>query len=270
MLVDGDDRHDYAVLGEMLPVAYDEFFDLLERPGIHAHAPRRHRIAPVRGVFGEFYRLAVFDQENFPGHRAYRMRQRGVPEQLAVFPVNGNEVPRTHKVQQKFLFFLARVPRDVDRSAVIVVVNQRALAEHMVQHAENGFFISGNNARREDHRVPLIESEQPVRIYCDARKGRHRLRLAAAHQDHQFFRRIRPNILCPHYQPVRNAQPVHAVRDLDVVHHAPPNEADLAPGGRRNIHDLLDARYRRGKARYEDLARRRPRQFFYAGPDHPL
>ena len=162
------------------------------------------------------------------------------------------------------------MPGNVNRSAVIVVVDQRALAEHVVQHTENGFFVPGNDSRRENHGVPFVEREQPVRIHGEARKRRHRLSLAAAHQDHQFFRRIRRDILRPHHQSVRNAQAVHAMRDLDVVHHAAPDESHLASRGCGNVHDLLDARDRGRKARHDHLARRRSRQFFDAGPHHPL
>ena len=88
MFVDGDDRHDHAVLGQMLAVANDDFLDLFERAGIDADASRRHRLAAIGGVVGEFDRLAVFDQQNFSGNRAHRMRQRGVAEQLAVFAVD--------------------------------------------------------------------------------------------------------------------------------------------------------------------------------------
>ncbi len=77
VLVDGNDRHDDAVLGEVLAVANDEFLDLFERAGIDADASGGHRFATVGGVVGEFDRLAVFDQQNFFGDRADRVRQRG-------------------------------------------------------------------------------------------------------------------------------------------------------------------------------------------------
>ena len=60
-----------------------------------------------------------------------------------------NEVARAHEVQEHFLLFLAGMAGNVDRASVIVVVHKRALAEHVVQHAEDGFFIAGNDARGE-------------------------------------------------------------------------------------------------------------------------
>jgi hypothetical protein len=75
------------------------------------------------------------------------MRQRRVTEQLPVFAVNGNEVARAHQVQKQLLLFLAGMARNMQYAAGVVVIDQRALAEHVVQHAEDGLFVSGNDAR---------------------------------------------------------------------------------------------------------------------------
>ena len=254
----------------MLAVADDDFLDFLERAGIDADAARGHRFAAVGAVFGEFDRLAVFDQQDFLGHRANRVRQGGVAEELPVFSVNRNEVARAHEVQEHFLLFLAGVAGNVDRAAVIVVIDQGALAEHVVQHAEDGFFIAGNDARGEDHGVALVEREQAVIIHGDARERRHGLGLAAADQHHQFFRRERIDVLRAHHQAVGNAQAVHAVRDLDVIDHAAADESDFAADGGGDVHDLLDARDRRCEAGDDHFARRRAREFLDARADGPL
>ncbi len=127
-----------------------------------------------------------------------------VAEQLAVFAVDRNEVARAHEIQQQFLLFLAGVAGNVDRAAVIVVIHQGALAEHVVQHPEDGFFVAGNDARGEDHRIALIEREQAVVIHGDARKRGHGLGLAAADQDDELLRRKRTDVLRAHHQAVGN------------------------------------------------------------------
>ena len=78
MLVDGDDGHDDAVFGQVFPIADDDFVDFLERARIDADAARGDRLAAVGAVVGEFNGLAVFDQQDFLGHRADRVRQGGV------------------------------------------------------------------------------------------------------------------------------------------------------------------------------------------------
>src|SRR5437879_8128508 len=78
-----------------------------------------------------------------------------------------NKIFRFHELQQKFLFFLAAVTGNVNRPSRIVVVNQRPPPEHMIEHAENGFFIPGNNARgknrSEEH---TSELQSPMYLVC--------------------------------------------------------------------------------------------------------
>ncbi len=100
-------------------------------------------------------------------------------EELAIFSVDRNEVARAHEIQEHLLLFLAGVAGNVDRAAVVVVIHERALAEHVVQHPENGFFVAGNDARGEDHGVAFVEREQAMIVHGDARERRHGLGLAA-------------------------------------------------------------------------------------------
>src|SRR6266850_7770842 len=165
MFVDRDDGHDDPVFGKMFSIADHDVFDFFERTGIHADASCGHRIAPERAVFREFNRLAVFDEENFSGHHAQLMCESGVAEKMPKLAVNGNEIFRLHQLQQEFLFFLARVPGNVDDSRGIIVINQRAAPEHVIQHAENGFFISGDDARGENDAVVFVHGDEAVIVY---------------------------------------------------------------------------------------------------------
>src|SRR5258708_3064249 len=115
VLADRNNRPDDAVFGKMLPAANPPFFNFFERPGTPATPPRRHRVAPVHAVFRKFDLPAVFQKQNFLRPAYQLMRQRGVPEQMPVLPVHRNEIFRLHQLQQKFLFFLAGVPRNVYR-----------------------------------------------------------------------------------------------------------------------------------------------------------
>src|SRR5437879_13452280 len=58
--------------------------------------------------------------------------------------------------------------------------------------------------------------------------------------------------------------------DLDVVHHAAADEADHPAHRGGNVHHLLDAVNRGGKAGDEHLARRRATQFLDARPNGAL
>src|SRR3989454_10405061 len=98
------------------------------------------------------------------------MRESGMAEEMSKLTMNGNEIFRLHEVQQKFLFFLARVTGNVDDSCRIIVINQRTAPEHVVQHAENGFFISGNDARGENDAVVFVHGDEAVIVYGNARE----------------------------------------------------------------------------------------------------
>src|SRR5229473_3261594 len=264
VLVDGDDRHDDAVFGKMFSIADHDVFDFFERTGIHADASCGHRIAPVRAVFREFNLLAVFDEQNFSGHHAQLMRESGVAEKMPKLAVHGNEIFRLHELQQKFLLFLARVTGNVDDSRGIIVINQRAAPEHVVQHAENGFFISGNDTRGENDAVVFVHRDEAVIVHRDARERRHRLGLRSARENDDALRIEPANVLLAHYHSVGDAQQFERVRNLDVVHHAAPDKGNLAVHSRSNVNDLLYSVNGGSEARENYAPGRRAAQLFNA------
>src|SRR6266850_4544895 len=267
MFIDRNDRHDDAVFGEMFAITDYDVFDFFERTGIHAHASCGHRIAPVRAVFREFNRLAVFDEENFSGHYAQLMRESGVAEKMSELAVHGNEIFRPHELQQKFLFFLARVPGDVDDSRGIVVINQRAAPEHVIQHAKNGFFISWNDARGENDAVVFVHGDEAMIVHGNARQRRHRFGLRSAGEN-DYALRIEPaNVLLAHHHSVRDAQQFERVRNLDVIDHAAADEGNFAIYARSNVNDLLDSVNGGSEARENYAPRRRAAQLFNARND---
>ena len=214
----------------MAAVADHYFFDFFERAGIHQHASGGDRLAPVRAAIGgEFDGLAAFQQENLAADGAELLGQRGVAEELAVFAVNRDEIFRAHQLQQDFHFFLAGVAGDVDRSgAPAFVIDQHAAAEEMINHAEDGFFVAGNDARGKNYGVVFGDAQQAMIVHRDARESGHRLGLRAAGQHDQFLRIEGANVLRAHHAAIGNAQFAEAVRDFDVVHHAAADEADFA------------------------------------------
>src|SRR5260370_653442 len=157
VFVDGDDGDDDAVFGEMLAVADDDFFDFLEGAGIDADASGGHGIAAASAILGEFEGVAVFENEDFAGNAAELISERGVAEEMAVFAMNGDEIFGLNELQDEFLLFLAGVAGDVNGAGGIVVVDESAAAKHVVEHAEDGFFISGDDAGGEDDGVVFVD-----------------------------------------------------------------------------------------------------------------
>src|SRR6267142_1514732 len=267
VFVDRDDRHDDPVFGKMFSIPDYDVFDFFERTGIHADASCSHGIAPERAVFREFNRLAVFDEQNFSGHHAQLMREGGVAEKMPKLAVDGNEIFRLHQLQQEFLFFLARVTGNVDNSRGIIVINQRAPPEHMVQHAENGFFISWNDARGENDAVVFVHGDEAMIVHRDARQRRHRLGLRSAGENDDALRIEPANVLLAHHHSVGNAQQFQRVRNLDVIDHAAADEGNFAIYARSNVNDLLNSVNGGSEARENYAPRRRAAQLFDARND---
>ena len=160
---------------------------------------------------------------------------------MAVFAVNGNEIFRLDELQDQFLLFLAGVAGNVNRAGGIVVVDERAAAEHVVQHAEDGLFVAGNDARGKDDAVVFVDGDEAVIVDGDARKGRHRFGLAAAGENDDALGIEIANVLRADDHAVGNAQVIHRVRDFDVVDHAAADEGDFAADAPGDVDDLLDA-----------------------------
>src|SRR5882672_10966439 len=267
VLVDRDDRHDDAVFGKMFSIADYDVFDFFKRTGIHAHAACGHWIAPERAVFCEFNLLAVFDKQNFSGHHAQLMRESGVAEKMPKLAVNGNEIFRLHELQQEFLFFLARVTGNVDDSRGIIVINQRAAPEHVVQHAENGFFVSWNDARGENDAVVFVHGDEAVIVHGDARERRHRFGLRSTGENDDALRIESANILLAHHHSVGDAQQFERVGNLDVIDHAAADKRNFAVYARSNVNDLLNSMNGGSEARENYAPRRRAAQLFDAWND---
>src|SRR6266852_2531835 len=267
MFIDRNDRHDDAVFGKMFSIPEYDVFDFFERTRIHADASCGHRIAPERAVFREFNRLAVFDEENFSGNHAQLMRESGVAEKMPKLAVHGNEIFRLHELQQKFLLFLARVPGNVDNSLGIIVINQRAAPEHVVQHAENGFFVSGNDARGENDAVVFVHGDEAMIVHGDARQRRHRFGLGSAGENDDALRIEPANVLLAHHHSVGNSQQFERVRNLDVIDHAAADEGNFAIYARGNVNHLLNSVNGGSEARENYAPRRRAAQLFNARND---
>jgi len=160
---------------------------------------------------------------------------------MAILAVNGNEILRLDELQNQFLFLLAGVAGNVNGAGGIVVIDESAAAEHVVEHAEDGFFVSGNDARGKNDAVVFVDGDEAVIVDGDARKGRHRFGLAAAGKNDDALGIKIANVLRANNHAVGDAQIIHGVRDLDVIDHASADESNFATNASGDVDDLLDA-----------------------------
>src|ERR1017187_6633266 len=185
--------------------------------------------------------MPALKEENLAGNRADLLCQRGVLEKLAILAVHGDEIFRPHELQKNLHLFLAGVAGNVNGSVTAAfVVNEHAPAEEVVNHAKNGLFVAGNDARGKDDRIVLGDAHQAVIVHGDARESGHGFGLGAAGEHDEFFGVEAADILRPDDAAVRNTQFTEAVRYLNVVHHAAPDETDFTSHAARDVDHLLD------------------------------
>src|SRR6516165_10961915 len=92
MFVNRDDGDHNTLFRQVLPIAHDHFFNLLERAGVHQDASCRNGFAPEYPIFCKLDALSVLQQENFSADTTQLVRESGVTEQVAVLPVHRHEV----------------------------------------------------------------------------------------------------------------------------------------------------------------------------------
>src|ERR1700674_4913875 len=158
-LGDGDDRHNEPVFAEMAAVFDNNVFDHVgARAGIDADAAHIDASGLAGPEFVDFKNVSSFDQHHFANRSSHRAGQLGMQLELPIFAVDGDEIFRPYQVDDELQFFLAAVSADVDRRGRAVVVDDEGFApEQVVHHAVDGFFISGNDARRQHDGIAFFD-----------------------------------------------------------------------------------------------------------------
>src|SRR5579885_877860 len=229
-LVDGDDRQHDAVFADMAAVFDDQVLDHFGARAVvdadPAHVDPSHL---ARAQFGEFKDVATFDQDDLADRAVHGSSHFGVQLELAVLAMDGNEVARLHQVDDELQFFLAGVPADVHRRRRAVLVDDVGLApEQVIDHAVDGLFIAGNDARGEHDRIAFFNLGVLVIVDGRARQGRHGFALRAADQDADLLRRKVLHFARVNKQALRDLHVAQVFGDFGRGVHGAPDEGDLA------------------------------------------
>ena len=141
-LVDGQDRHDEAVLAEMPAVADDDLSDDVGiGAGVDQDAADRGLAHAPRAQFVELQNVAALDHDDLSDRALHAAGQFGVALELAVFAVNGDEVSWPHQVDDQLQLLLAGVAADVHRRLGAILVDDLGVAaEEVVDDAEDAAF----------------------------------------------------------------------------------------------------------------------------------
>ena len=175
-----------------------------------------------------------------PAKRRCSARRAWLGE-LAELAVDGHEVARAHQVEDQLLLLRAGMAGDVQRRVHAAVHHVGAAARQVVDHAEDGLFVAGDDARAEHHRVALFHGDVLMVIHGHARQRRHGFALSAGNEDGHFVARQSHGILGAQQDAVGNIQQAERVRDLGHRHHASANHRHAAVEFPRQIEDQLDA-----------------------------
>ena len=95
----------------MASVFDDQIFDHIGAIArVDADSTHIHSHGLARAEFIELENIAALDQHDLSHRSMHGGRHFGVQFELAVLPVNGNEVTRLDEVDDELQFFLAGVP----------------------------------------------------------------------------------------------------------------------------------------------------------------
>src|SRR5262252_7472972 len=148
--------------------------------------------------------------------------------ELAVFAMDRDEVFGPHQVDDELQFFLAGVSAYVDgRIRAVLVNHERFAPEKVIDHAIDRLLVSGDDARREHHRVSLFDPRVLVVVDRGARKGRHWFALRAADQHADLLRSEILHLSGMNQQSFGNLYVSEVFSNLRRTHHGTADEANF-------------------------------------------
>src|SRR5207237_3426763 len=219
-----------AVFGKMAAVADDHLLDyVIHGTGIDADPADRHAAGFAGAVVIDFQNFAGFHNEAlFQARETQMLGQPGVLGKLAEFAVDGHEETRANQVQHQFHFFHTGMAGNVEGRVHVPVQDIGAAPRHVVDHAEDGLLVAGDDARAEHHGVALFHRDMFVVVHGHARERRHRLALGAGDQEGNLIGGPVHGVLRPEQDAVGNLQQPQRMRDLGNRHHTSADYGDAA------------------------------------------
>ena len=241
-LVDGDDGEDDAIFREGAAVLDDEVFDDVNGgAGVNEDAACGD-LAVFAGLgLVEFEDVAVFhddcgaDSAGFDG-------DLGVLLEVAEVAVDGDEVLGADEVDEEALLFLRAVAGDVDESLVAVVVDDVGFAAaEVIDDAEDGFLVAGDDAGAEQDGVAWINVRVLVGIDGGAAEGGHGFALGAGDEYEELVGGDVAHLAGVDDEPGGDVEIAEVLRDLSAFVHAAAENGDLAAVCAGQFHGDADA-----------------------------
>ena len=246
--VDAHHDHHDAVAGELAPVPQDLAADVPDAQTVHEGHPRPDAV-DLADLRTDLEHVAVLaDQDPLVGDPDLLGQARVVLE-VTTFAVDRHEPARPNEGQQQPELLLRAVTRGVHRVGRHVE-DVRAAAVQRVDHPVDRGFVPGDQARREDHRVPFLELDPLVIARGHQAEGAVRLALRAGADDHDPAGVDRVDLLDLDHVAVVHVEDPEPARGLDGVAHRAAQEADDPLVAEGRVDHLLDPVDVAGEARH--------------------
>ncbi len=270
LLVDRDDDHEHAVVGQGPPVAQDDLADVAHGQTVDVDvAGGDGRAAPRRAVGEDLDRHPVLDDEDVLRGDPGLDRQAPVLDLHAELAVHRDEVARLGQAEHQLQLFLAGVPGDVgalDR----VVEDVRAGLEEVVDGPGDVFLVARDGAGRDDHRVARLDLDEAVVAVGHPGEAGHRLALGAGGADDELVGGDVADPVLGHDPVGVVGQVAEVARDPEVLLHGATDDGHLPVEAGGCVEDLLDAGDVAGEGRHDDPAVERLHDLAERFADGPL
>src|SRR5712692_1414008 len=104
--IDGEDHHQYAILGEHLAVAQDDLSDISDAQAVYKDVATGYMVGDLEGLWSDFDNISILGDDDMVGGNFHGVSQLGMQDELAVFAVNRHKELRVEQGQHQFQLFL--------------------------------------------------------------------------------------------------------------------------------------------------------------------
>ncbi len=171
--------------------------------------------------------------------------------EVAVLPVDGDEVAGPGQVEHQLQILLRGVAGDMDEGHVLPE-HLGPQAKEGVDHPADDPLVAGDDPGGENHQVAFLDLEMLVLSGRHERDGRVGLPLASGGEDDLAIRRKFGQLLQRREHTGGNCEIPQLAGDRHVPHHALPEERHLPPVAGRQVQHVLDSVNVGGEGGHDD------------------
>ncbi len=224
------------------------------RRAVDVHPSVRYRPDDTNPIARDLEDAAVADQRRLAD--ALFVRELEMAKPVMVCPVDRDEGLGSNDLNHRALLFAAPVAARVHLRIALPRNHVEPATLEPIDEVEHAELVSGNDSRRENHRVPCIEMHLGVLVAREAGERRRGLALRASRQDRDLAAGQRIDLLgCDEKTVDRWNQPERG-RDLGMLAHRHAEKAHLPSERSRDLERRSQSKDVGGKRGHDDSMRR--------------